>query len=872
MDSADRKSSRQLGVATVTALILALALVCTINSLHWIGTTFPGFFIMSNRVIASVTLPRWPATGHDVFQHQVIAVNGLPVISAGEVYAIISRAPAGTPFEYQLSKDGTVSYFRAPSLRFSAREYVLLFIPYLVSGLGLALIGIGVWYSKPATPASLALLIGGLSGGIFAITGTDLYSPYWFFRLHILGEAVFPASLLLHLAAVFPVDRFRRYRRILLATPYVIAAMLALPYEIFLYRPAAYTMVHNLCMDYTGLGGVTLLGAVAWDFFTSDSQLVRQRIRVLLLGFLCGFAFPGILMFYSGITGGQVAVNYAGFTVILFPLSIGYAIVKHDLFEIDALVKRSVYYISITATLAVAYLGFLGLTNWAVRSAQIAQSPLFPLLFTFAVVLAFNPLKDAVQRTVDRVFFRIKYNPKKTLEATSAALASTLQLGDIVALVWRTIGETLPVMTGGIFIRSAEAHRHERIFPRLPEMALDDDHVLATALAQTGGRVLSRYHLDPESAKDLGLRSGFDSIDAELLIPLALKDELIGFIALGKKQSGGFFSGDDIDFLRTLANQSALSISNALAYGEIQKLNAVLEDRVTERTEELSRSNHELYASVRQLEKAYSDLQQSQEDLSRAEKMATLGRLAAGIAHEMNTPLGASMTSLKVLRELVDEYSASAADPQVTASDHHEIASEMRTLVSSTADWLRKAAAHISSLKVHTRALQSVDEKSFPVLQIVEDVRLLLSHRLRLAQTHVAVESSSDNPVLFGDPGKLGQVLTNLLSNAIDANREAARPNAEVRISVREEDKAVTIGVHDQGSGIRTEDMAKIFEEFYSTKPTGEGTGLGLSIARDIVLNYFKGTISVESIPGEGSTFILRLPRADSSHDASAAA
>jgi signal transduction histidine kinase len=872
MDRGDNRSSRQLCAAVLTTLAFALALVCTINSSRWIGTTFPGFFIMSNRVIASVTLPHWPASKHDVFQNEVMAVDGVRIASGNDVYAIVAKAPPGTIFKYTLYKDGATTYFSAPSLTFTAREYVLIFVPYLVSGLGLALIGIAVWYSKPKTPASLALLIGGLSGGIFAITGTDLYSPYWFFRLHILGEAFFPASLLMHLAMVFPVDRFRRSRRALISIPYLAATALALPYEVFLYRPATYTLVHDLCMDYTGLGGATLLAAVAWDFFTSDSQLVRQRIRVLLLGFLCGFAFPGILMFYSGITGGQIAVNYAGFTVILFPLSIGYAIVKHDLFEIDALVKRSVYYISITATVAVAYLGFLGLANLAVRSAEIARSPLFPLLFTFAVVLLFNPLKDAVQRAVDRVFFRMKYNPKKMLEVTSEALASNLRLDDIVSFVWRTIQETMPVMTGGIFIRSPETRQHERVFPRPHEIALDDRDPLIARIEQAHSRAISRYNLDGDIPADAELYSAFDLVGAELLIPLALKDDLVGFIALGKKESGKFFSVDDTDFLSTLANQSALSIANALAYREIQKLNAVLEERVAQRTDELSRSNQELQSSVRQLEQAYGDLQRSQEDLSRAEKMATLGRLAAGIAHEMNTPLGASMTSLKLLRELIDEYSASAADPMVTPKDHGEIATEMRTLVTSTTDWLRKAAAHIGSLKVHTRALQTADEKAFPVLQIIEDVSLLLSYRSRLSGSRVIVESSLDNPVLYGDPGKLGQVLTNLLSNAIDANREVARPNAEVRIHVEEDPTSLIISVHDQGPGILPDDIGKIFDEFYSTKPTGEGTGLGLSIARDIVSNFFKGTISVESISGQGSTFIVRLPRARPTQRASAAA
>lgn len=126
--------------------------------------------------------------------------------------------------------------------------------------------------------------------------------------------------------------------------------------------------------------------------------------------------------------------------------------------------------------------------------------------------------------------------------------------------------------------------------------------------------------------------------------------------------------------------------------------------------------------------------------------------------------------------------------------------------------------------------------------------------------------------MLFGDPGKLGQVLTNLLSNAIDANIEAARTNAEMRIGLQEDRQWLTISVHDQGLGILPDKLTRIFDEFYSSKPSGEGTGLGLSIARDIVSNYFRGTISVESVLGEGSTFIVRLARAEVSHRTSAAA
>src|SRR5229473_3201818 len=451
---------------------------------------------MSNRVIASVTLPHWPSANREIFQHEAVAINGRPIATPQDLYKRISESPSGTRFVYTLLKDGTGSYYTAASMKFTSRDYLLIFVPYLVSGLGLALIGIVVWYSKPQAPASVALLIGGLSGGLFAITGTDLYSPYWFFRLHVLGEAFFPASLLMHLALVFPVDRFRHHRRLLLSIPYAVAALLGIGYEVFLYRSGTYTLIHDLCMVYTGIGGASLLGAVGWDFFTSDSQLVRQRIRVLLMGLVCGFAFPGFLMFYSGITGGEVPVNYAGFTVILFPLSIGYAIVQHDLFEIDVLLKRSAYNVIISVTLAIGYLGFLAVTDLGLHSSAIARSTYFPLLFTLIVIIFLNPLKDAVQQTVDRVFFRLKYNPKKMLELTSAVLASTLQLEDIASFIWETIGSTMGTKSGGIFVRSTPASSYKRIFPFANDGPAPEEHLLLAELANAGGGILLRHDLD----------------------------------------------------------------------------------------------------------------------------------------------------------------------------------------------------------------------------------------------------------------------------------------------------------------------------------------------------------------------------------------
>jgi signal transduction histidine kinase len=855
---------RKQCAATLAVMAVGLAVTCGVTSARWMHATFPGVFVMANRVIASVSLPHWPVAHRDrrIYQHAVTAVEDQPVATTAELYALVRRLPPGTPITYVLEKNGETSRITLPSLVFSLQDYLLIFGAYLLNGLALALIGLGVWFLKPAAPAGRALCISGVVSGLFTLTAVDLYGPHWFFRLHVLSEALFPAGFI-HLALVFPIDRFRRYRSLVITIPYVLALLLGTAYEVFLYNPAAYSLIHNLCMVYVGIGAVIFIGKVAWDYWETDSYLVRQKIRVLLLGFLAGFALPAGLMFASGMTEGDVAVNYAAFTAFLFPLSVGYAIVKHDLFEIDVFLKRGAYYVSLTVLLTLFYLAFLAGLSVTLRSSAIARSPFFPLLFTLAVALFLNPLKDHLQQGVDRIFFRTRYNPKKMLESTSAYLASTLHLEEILTFLGRTISETLGVQRAYIFLCEPGTREYALAYPREAQcLSLSAAHPFLEGVQQHGGRDFSVYDLtnDAFATKMRGdAHRAFVSLNAQLIVPLLLKRDVMGLIVLGKKESGSFFSADDRDFLHTLANQSALSIANARAYQEIQTLNAGLEEKVGERTRELAYTNEELQSSLRQLEQAYRELQRSQEHLQRAEKMAALGRLTAGIAHEMNTPLGASLTSLKLLSDLVEEYLASIEDSSVEAGDHQEIATDMQKLVRATQQWVEKATAHIRSLKAHTRDWRRGEEQMFSVLRVVEDTGMLLAHRLRLSQCSLLVSCTTAQPLLHGDPGKLGQVLTNLIINAIDAYK--GTDGGEVRVDVLESAASLEIRVRDHGCGIPSENMGRIFEEFFSTKALGEGTGLGLSIARDIVTTFFGGTIAVESAPGQGSEFILRLPQ-----------
>ena len=861
----------------VVLLVLALGgvgLTAGVTSTRWIGTSFPGFFILANRVIASVSLPHWPiARRTELYQHVVVAVNGQPVGSAPEVYARVQELPPDSLVTYTLSKDGRTQQIALPSVSFGLQDYMFLFGAYLLNGLSVLLIGVSVWWVRPHLPASQALLaLGGIAGG-WALSAVDLYSPFWFFRLHVMGEALLPAGFI-HLALVFPTDRFQPVRKACVWALYLLSGMLMLAYEWFVSQPALYSALHNLCMVYAGVGFVALLAGAGWDYWTTTSQLVRQRIQVIGTGFVAGLAFPAALAVGSGLTGGEVAVNYAAFTAFLFPLSLGYAIMKHDLFEIDALLKRTTYYLTLTVLLTLVYMLVVAVLNLTVSAWRVAASPFFPVGFTLSVLLLLNPLKDYLQYGIDRVFFRLRYNPKQILEETSAALVSTLQLSEIMSLIWNTIGKTVGVRRGGIFLRSPDSGQYLLCYPPPPSaetaFPLGSEHALVQAMRQTGRlQFVSEYTprrdaggviSSPPQAAQLAGPNGFP--DMQLLVPLMSKDELIGVMALGKKESGRPFSVDDLAFLSTLTNQSALSIANAQSYQAIQELNIGLEKKVEQRTQALARANSELHHSLAQREHAYRELQRSQESLIRAEKMAAFGRMTAGMAHEMNTPLGSTLNTLDLLRELVEEYEMSIGDPQVTEQDHHEIAAEMKTFVGDTQQWITKATKYIRTLKLQARGLKGEVKQNFSLAQTIEDTRLLLAHQLRVMQCSLAVTGVSPDSVVYGDASKLSQVLTNLIGNAIDAYQDTDKQDRRVEVAVREAAGGWEIRVRDYGGGIAPESCGRIFDEFFSTKPFGKGTGLGLPIVRDIITSFFGGTVHVESVLGQGSTFIVWIPHA----------
>jgi DNA-binding LacI/PurR family transcriptional regulator/signal transduction histidine kinase len=317
-----------------------------------------------------------------------------------------------------------------------------------------------------------------------------------------------------------------------------------------------------------------------------------------------------------------------------------------------------------------------------------------------------------------------------------------------------------------------------------------------------------------------------------VVMPLASEDEQLGMILL----EGHPNQATAYDKLRT---QFGAAFQRMAHERELAALHASLRERVEE------------------LERAQQALRENQERLLISESMASLGRLTAGMAHEMNTPLAAVRAALGELLDLIGEYRTSIDGPDVTAEDHRAIAAEMEAATKLADNAAQTVALFVRGIKAKTRDLGSEDLRRFDPFAVTKDTLLLVNHAARAANCTVTLGVEPKPMELFGSPGRLAQIVTNLVTNAIDAS--VPKGGGPIVVQLEPSDGAVELRVSDRGIGIAPENVAKIFEPMYTSKPFGVGTGLGLTIVHDVVTAHFKGTIDVQSEVGRGTTFILRL-------------
>jgi two-component system NtrC family sensor kinase len=290
---------------------------------------------------------------------------------------------------------------------------------------------------------------------------------------------------------------------------------------------------------------------------------------------------------------------------------------------------------------------------------------------------------------------------------------------------------------------------------------------------------------------------------------------------------------------------------------------------------ERKRSEAEIRAARDAAETAYRDLKAAQASLIQAEKMASLGQLTAGIAHEIKNPLNFVNNFASLSVDLLDELKQTAAPglallDEARRAEVDDIASTLASNLDKINEHGRRADGIVRGMLEHSRG-SSGERRQVDLNTLVEEALNLAYHGARAQDQNFTVTLRREfgqgiAPITLA-PQDVTRVLLNLCSNGFYAVRERQRMETisgfepTLQISTREMGDAVAIKVHDNGIGVPSEIKDRLFQPFFTTKPPGEGTGLGLSMSYEIITQQHGGSITVESKVGEYSEFTIRLPR-----------
>jgi signal transduction histidine kinase len=692
--------------------------------------------------------------------------------------------------------------------------------PQLLCALGLALIGSYVFWRRPADPAARLLMLFCLAAAIqlwgdgfnFQYAILPWHGAFWLQFGEEYATFILIYAAALHFALVFPAPHPLLARfplPVLLAVyalqPLIIVALIALSpnWSSVLIRTNRVSFVVALVQAALAVAVAIRSVRVARD------PVSRAQIRWILWG--SGVALAVAIPFYiipSIVTGAPLIPHPAAmlFTVLI-PVIFAIAILRLHLFDIGVIINRTLVYGALTALLAGIYLLLVRLLTLLVEAVlQRRDDTLVVFLSTLAIALAFFPLRQQLQRLIDRLLYREKLDFRKIFLSFSQELRTIIDLPDLLGVLVTRVTDLLYVAHGAVLLLAEDGTVQQTEARNLPPDALQ---ALALDRGSHGrlwsGAVISRPQ-DPTFP-----------LLIPLLAPRAEERKLVGVLALGPRRSGQGYSRDDLDLLRGLADQAGTAIHVAQLYQAMR---------------------------VEVLHK------QAAEAASQAKST-----FLAHVSHELRSPLTAILGYSELLQEQIQNAEYDGVGPILERV--HRAGNQLLNIINNILD-LSKIEAGKMELAL----------ESFELQGLLEDVSATGRPLVEMNGSMFRMEHPDQPGNMFADAGKVEQILLNLLSNAARFTKDGTVTLSVVREPATAEEEAVCaewlrFHIADTGIGMTPEQINRIFEAFTQADPATArrygGTGLGLAISQRLC-EMMHGRISVESIPGRGSVFTVHLP------------
>lgn len=589
-----------------------------------------------------------------------------------------------------------------------------------------------------------------------------------------------------------------------------------------------------------GIGFILLLAVIGRNLTYSLRNARRvERSQAMLI--LLGFSVTAVVGFVLNVVVPTVAqdwqsTRYGPVLSLALVGSVSYAIIKHRMFDIRAVVARSVGYLAALVVLSAIY-GFVvfALAQYLFDLSIPLGAEIFFACATAFISLAFQPLKQWFDKATTRIFYQDAYDPQVLFDDLNKVLVSTLDTKVLMAQSARVIATYLKPEFCVIGLKNSDGNGH-RIFGETKQTFSDKDISRLRTLTTRIHRnviIVDALETNQHELKQILQRNNI-AILVRLVQNVRKSEEGFGYVALGIKKSGGEYSVQDVRTLENIANELIIAIQNALHYEEIQRFNALLQDRINEATRKLRHSNDKLKA----LDEAKDDF-------------------VSMASHQLRTPL----TSVKGYISMVLEGDAGKINPTQRKLLEQAFSSSQR-MVYLIADLLNVSRLKTGKFEIETAPVN--------LAEVVEQEIGQLKDTAGSRSLELTYDKPGDFPSLMLDETKTRQVIMNFVDNAIYYTPAGGK----IAVKLKETPSSVELRVEDTGIGVPKSERPHLFTKFYraanarTARP--DGTGLGLFMAKKVVMSQ-GGSIIFETEEGKGSTFGFVFPKSSLAVDANQA-
>ena len=559
---------------TITA---AVYVVVPFQAITWLQGPFIGVLLEPPHHVNGTFSPVgnvWSgfAAGLEVGD-EIVAVNGVPVDSARDVYAAIRGLQPSDQVTLDVRGAGTQTHqLTVPVMRLSTPDVLTLFVvPYLV---GLAFLAIGLWVYRNRRDQDIGRVFMLFSASLSLVLATtfDYWTTHTFVRLWA-AAIPFTAGTLMVYALIFPAETplvsdhpALRWLPMVLSLGVLVWAQVTMGLSY-----AAQMAAFDLQYRFGGLAILLFLASLLARSMLAASPAVREQSRLVIGGSV--LAFAPFIVWIANWQLLSIVIVFAAF--LLFPLAIAYSILQYSQLDTGRLLSFTATYSIMAAAVVIGYGLIVAGISFLTTAAfdEMAVNPLLVGLLAFVLVLVFQPVRDWLQRFIDRFFFRSRTEYQERLTAFRHELTLASGLDEIVRLLKQQLRETLMPTHIYIFLRDAlsgefvaagEGHRPDTDIRFEPSSGMV--HALSTTrdvIFIEPGRPLPPEMIE-EHARLAILRT-------PLMAPLQGQDRLAGWVAVGSKRSGDRFTMDDVRFVEALAEQASLAVERAQVIGDLER-------------------------------------------------------------------------------------------------------------------------------------------------------------------------------------------------------------------------------------------------------------------------------------------------------------